>query len=275
MGLRISTNMASVNAQGRLSIQQKRNDKAMSQLASGTRINSAADDAAGLAISETLKAQTRGLNMAKQNAFNATSMIQVGEGGLNEVSNILIRLRELGVQAASDNIGDTERSFLNMEASQLIKEADRISKTTKFGDKSLLDGNGGQYDFQVGANAGEDNIISFDSSKADAGASALGIDGLDLSDKGGAQSSLATVDEALVKVNGMRANFGALQNRLDSTVANLGVQTENLTSAGSRIRDTDVAAATAEMASSTMLQQAALSVLSQANQLPMSALKLM
>jgi flagellin len=273
MGLRISTNVASINAQRRLSVQQDKAEKSMAQLASGDRITKAADDAAGLAISEDIRGQSRGIRMARQNAFNAVSMIQVGEGGLNEISNILIRLRELGVQAASDNIGDRERNYLNLEAQQLLQEADRIALTTRFGNQQILDGTSKTMEYQVGAYSGNENIISY-KLKADARASALGISGHDISDKKGARRILGAVDKAIEKVSSMRADFGAVQSRLQSAMNNLDTQYENLNAANARIRDTDVAQATSEMASANILQQAAVAVLSQANQYPATALRL-
>lgn len=185
-----------------------------------------------------------------------------------------MRLRELGVQAASDHIGDRERGFLNLEAKSLVEEADRIAKTTVFGDKKLLDGSGGTMEFQVGAFAGAENIITYDLS-SNATASEIGIEGLDMGEKGGARDSLQLVDDALVRVSSMRANFGAIQSRLESTVANLDVQYENLSAANSRIRDADVAHETAEIASASILQQSAVGILAQANTFPQVALKLM
>jgi flagellin len=274
MGLRISTNMPSISAQRVLSVQQKRMEHATQALASGSRIVQAADDAAGLAISESLKGQTRGIAQARNNAFNAGSAIQVSEGGLNEINNILIRLRELGIQSASDNIGDKERGFLNEESKQLLQEADRIAKTTRFGDKLLLDGSGGEQEYHVGAFAGPENVIKF-SLSTDARASELGIDSISMEDKGSARESLSTVDEALQKIGTMRANFGSIQSRLNATVSNLDIQYENLSAANSRIRDTDVAKESSEIASAQVLQQAAVSVLAQANQFPGVALKLL
>lgn len=273
MGLRIATNMASIAAQRVLSKQQARAEHAAAALSSGSRIVKASDDAAGLAISEALRGQIRGIAQARNNAFNAGSAIQVSEGGLNEISNILIRMRELGVQAASDHIGDRERGFLNLEAKQLTEEMDRIAKTTVFGDKKLLDGSGGEMVFQVGAFAGEENTIKY-SLSTDARASELGVDSIDVGDKSSARDSLQMVDDALNKVSAMRANFGSIQSRLDSTVSNLDIQYENLSAANSRIRDTDIAKETAEMTSANILQNAAVSVLAQANQLPQVALKL-
>ncbi len=273
MGLRISTNMPSISAQRVLQVQQKRMEHATQALASGSRIVQASDDAAGLAISESLKGQIRGIGQARNNAFNAGSLIQVSEGGLNEINNILIRVRELGIQAASDTVGDKERGFLNEEAQQLIQESDRIAKTTRFGDKLLLDGSGGEQEYHVGAFAGEENVIKY-SLSTDARASELGIDSLSVSDKSSARDALSTVDQALDKLGTMRANFGSIQSRLNATVSNLDIQNENLSAANSRLRDTDVAHESSEIASAQILQQAAVSVLAQANQFPGMALKL-
>ncbi len=273
MGLRISTNMPSISAQRVLQVQQKRMEHSTQALASGSRIVQASDDAAGLAISESLKGQIRGIAQARNNAFNAGSAIQVSEGGLNEINNILIRMRELGIQGASDNIGERERGFLNEEGKQLIEEADRIAKTTRFGDKLLLDGSGGEQQYHVGPYASEDNIIKF-SLSTDARSSELGLNSIDLTDKSGARDSLQVVDDALNKLGVMRANFGAIQSRLNSTVSNLDISYENLSAANSRIRDTDIAKETSEIASANILQQAAVGVLAQANQTPAVALKL-
>lgn len=273
MGLRIQTNLPSISAQRVLEVQQRRLQHSSQALASGSRIVNASDDAAGLSISEFMRGQIRGTAMARNNAFNAVSSIQVAEGGLNEVSNILIRLRELGIQAASDNVGERERGFLDQEAQQLIMEADRIAKTTQFGDKKLLDGSSQELSYHVGAFAGEENKIEYNLS-ADATSSALGIDGIDVSDKGSATASLDVVDEALGVLGGLRANFGAIQSRLQSTVSNLDVQYENISAARSRIADVDVAKETSELASAQVLQQAAVGVLAQANQFPGMALRL-
>jgi flagellin len=273
MGLRIATNVASIAAQRVLGKQQSRAEHAAQALASGSRIVNASDDAAGLAISENFKAQLRGIAQARNNANNAISFAQVGEGGLSEVTNILTRMRELGVQAASDTISDTERGLLNTEAKQLLQEADRIVKTTSFGNAKLLDGSGGKLEFHVGAYGGEDNVIAFDFD-ADATVSALGVDGLSVEDKSSAKDALSQVDEAMLKVGALRANFGAIQSRLETTVNSLDTSYENLAASNSRIRDADIAKETAELASSNILQNTAVSVLAQANQLPNVALKL-
>ncbi len=274
MGLRISTNIAAIDAQRNLGVQQKRNAHSLAALSSGSRIVSASDDAAGLAISENIRGQTRGIAQARSNSNNAISLIQVSEGGLNEISNILIRLRELGVQAASDNIGDTERGFLNQEVKQLTAESDRIAKTTRFGNKILLDGSGEELEFQVGAFAGEENVIKY-SLSSNSTNSALGIGGLNVESKGDARDALGQVDEALGKIGKMRADFGAVQSRLNTTTSNLDIQFENLSAANSRLRDADIAFESSEMTSSTILQQAAISVMAQANQSPAAALKLL
>ncbi|UXR64857.1 flagellin [Bdellovibrio bacteriovorus] len=275
MGMRISTNVSAINAQRTMVNSQRDIGKSMSQLASGSRINKAADDAAGLAISENLKSQIRSLGQASRNANDGISMVQTAEGGLSEISNILTRMRELGVQASSDTIGDTERGFLDKEVQQLKAEAQRITQTTRFGTTKLLDGSGDKFDFQVGINNdGEADRISFNAGETDATTSSLGIEGFDFSSKEGAQDALAAVDKAQSQVNGFRASLGALQNRLQSTVDNLGVQHENISAANSRIRDTDIAAATAESTRNQVLLQANTSVLAQANAMPNSALRL-
>jgi len=274
MGLRINTNIAALNAQKNLGTQQARNEHALAALSSGSRIVRAADDAAGLAISENIRGQLGGMKQARNNAYNAVSLVQIGEGGLNEISNIMIRLRELGVQAASDTISDTERGFLNVETKQLLTEADRIAKTTRFGTKQLLDGSGEQLEFHVGAFAGPENIIKYNLN-ADATASALGYDNIDMTSKGDARESLQKVDDALQKIGKLRADFGAVQSRMQVTTANLDTQIENLSAANSRLRDTDVAHESTELAQSQILQSAAIGVLAQANQSNNGVLKLL
>jgi len=275
MGMRVSTNMAAINAQRNLVGSQRVMNKSMAQLASGSRINIAADDAAGLAISERLKASIRSARQANRNANDGISLVQTAEGGLNEIGNIVTRLRELGIQAASDTVGDTERGFINKEVTQLSSEIQRIASTTKWGNTKLLDGTTPQYDFQVGLhNVGEEDRISFDASKNVATLDSLGLAGLDYTSKEGAQNSLGLLDDAQTMVNGYRANLGALQNRLTSTVDNLAVYEENMSAANSRIRDTDVAQASSEMTRNNILLQAGTATLAQANQSTQLALKL-
>lgn len=276
MGLRIGTNVASLNAQKNLYMTGINANRSMARLASGQRINQAADDAAGLAISENLKGQIRGLRQANRNANDGISLVQVAEGSLNEVSNMLIRLRELGVQSASDTIGETERKFLDVEYQQLKSEIQRITEATEFNGYELLNGTGGMIDIQVGVNndAFRDRI-SFNSGAADASLQALGLTAESVATKEGAQMSLTTIDDAMTSVNAIRANFGALQNRLVSTSNNILIADENLSAANSRIRDTDVAAETSEMTRNNILLQAGVSVLGQANQSQQLALKLL
>jgi flagellin len=251
-------------------------DKSLERLSSGYRINRAGDDAAGLAISENLRAQIRGLKQASRNAQDGVSLVQVAEGSLNEISSILIRLRELAVQAASDTIGPVERQFLNVEYDQLVSEVDRIADGTEFNGTQLLSGTGSILDFQVGTR-NDPNIdrLSFDASKADANSAALGVNLTSVADKASAQNTLSALDQAIVSVSAMRADFGAIQNRLTSTISNLAVSVENMSSANSRIRDVDVAEETAEMTRNNILLQAGTSVLAQANNTAQTALGLL
>jgi len=275
MGLRINTNVASINAQRNLSKTRLTQQKTLEQLSSGQRINRAGDDAAGLAISENLKAQIRGLSQAERNAADGISLVQIAEGGLSETSNILIRLRELAVQAASDTIGPTERKFLNVEFEQLVAEVDRIANSTEFNRVPLLNGTGAVFDIQIGTrNDPLSDRLTFDASSADVNVAALGLNLASVADKISAQNSLAAIDSSIVSVSGIRADFGALQNRLQSTINNLQVSVENLSSANSRVRDADIASATAELTKSNILMQAGTSVLAQANKSSTSALQL-
>jgi len=276
MGLRIQTNVAAINAQKSLYMTNINQSRAMARLSSGQRINQASDDAAGLAISENLKGQIRGLRQANRNANDGISLVQIAEGSLNEVSNMLIRLRELGVQAASDTIGDTERQFLDVEYQQLKSEIQRVTESTNYNGYDLLNGTGGVLDIQVGTNNDPfKDRISFNSGAANSSLEALGLVAESLGTKESAQVSLNTVDSAMVSINSIRANFGAMQNRLQSTSSNLLTYDENMSAANSRIRDTDVAAETTEMIRNNILMQAGVSVLGQANQQNQLALKLL
>jgi flagellin len=275
MGMRVSTNIAAINAQRNLVGSQMNINDSLAKLASGSRINKAADDAAGLAISENLKAQIRSARQANRNANDGISMIQTAEGGLNEVGNIIVRMRELGIQAASDTVGENERGFIDKEIQQLKSELQRISKVTTWGKTKLLDGSTEQFDFQVGIYNDEfEDRISFDSSSNVATLDALCLEGLDYTTQEGAQEALSALDDAQVNVNGMRSDLGALQNRLLSTTQNLLVAEENMSAANSRIRDTDVADASAEMTRNNILLQASTASLAQANQKNSVALSL-
>lgn len=275
MGMRITTNLAALSAERNMVSSQREIQKSMAQLASGSRITRSADDAAGLAISENLKSAIRSYTQANRNANDGISLIQTAEGGLSEVSNILTRMRELGIQAASDTVSDKERAMVDKEVQQLKAEVQRIAVTTKFGNQSLIDGTGKTFDFQVGIqNDPNADRISFDAGITNASASNLGVDSFDFTSKDGAQEALSTLDEAQSVVNGFRANLGALQNRLQSTIDNTSVMHENLSAANSRIRDTDVAMASSEMTRNNILLQASTATLAQANQTPALALKM-
>ena len=275
MGLRIGTNVQSMRAQNSLSKVEQAKSESLAKLSSGTRINKAGDDAAGLAISEKLKANIRGTQQATRNAGDGISLIQTAEGGLNEVSNILVRLRELSVQAASDTIGDQERKFSDLEFKQLTSEIERIATSTSFNGKNLLSGEGETMDFQIGImNDPKNDRLSYKPQDSSARASDLGVAELGVSTKEDAQTNLEKIDTAINNVNGNRATLGALQNRLQSTISNLEVRTENLAAANSRIRDTDIAAESAEMTKNQILSQSSISVLAQANNSGSAALKL-
>jgi flagellin len=276
MGLRINTNVASVNAQRNLRVTNLDMRKAMERLSSGSRINRAGDDAAGLAISENLKAQVRGYNMAMRNSEDGISLVQVAEGGLNETSNILARLRELGIQAASDTIGSKERGFLDVEYQSLLNEIERVAQATEFNNTKLLNGSAPTMDLQVGIrNIPGVDRITFDASKMNATVAGLGLTDLTVADKIKAQESLQQIDQAIQKVAATRADYGALQNRLQATINNLGVSVENLSAANSRVRDADMAVETAEMTRNNIMLQAGISVLGQANTSNQMALKLL
>ncbi|MBY0517338.1 MAG: flagellin FliC [Bacteriovoracaceae bacterium] len=275
MGFRINTNVASIAAQRSLGINNRESESNLSKLSSGSRINKASDDAAGLAISEKMKANIRSMKQADRNANDGISMIQTAEGGLNEVSSILTRMRELAIQTSSDTVGDVERGMTNMEYQNLKQELDRISQVTEFNGQKLLDGNGKKYDFQIGVNNDDfQDRIGYDSAQVNARVDDLGVSELEVSSKEGSQSSLAAVDSAIEKVSGYRAFLGAIQNRLTSTSNNLQVNVENLSQANSRIRDVDYADATAQQAKNSILGAAGTSVLAQANATGQNALKL-
>tara|TARA_B100001971_G_C18268008_1_gene596129 strand:- start:61941 stop:62774 length:834 start_codon:yes stop_codon:yes gene_type:complete len=275
MGFRINTNVSSIAAQRSLSKNNRESQDTLSKLSSGTRITKASDDAAGLAISEKLKAQIRSNSQANRNANDGISMVQTAEGGLDEVSSILTRLRELSIQSASDTVGDTERGFTDMEYQNLKQEVERISQVTEFNGIKLLSGEGGQLDFQIGVNNDEfQDRISYDTSKQNAKLDSLGLSDITVANKEGAQGALETIDAAIEKVSGQRASLGAIQNRLISTSNNLQITNENLSAANSRIRDVDYAQASAANARNNILNQAGTSVLAQANAQGQNALRL-
>lgn len=275
MGLRVTTNLPSLAAQRQMGTISRDLQKSFAQLSSGSRITKSADDAAGLSISEVLKGEIRGYRQAHRNAEDAVSMVQVAEGGMNEISNMLVRMRELAVQSASDTIGDRERTFVDKEAQQLKNEIERIAQTTRFGSIKLLDGSGDKYDFQIDINNNDfQDRITFDAGATNVKLDNLGIDGLEFSSKEGARTGLEVLEGAQIKVNSQRADLGAMQNRLVSTQENISTSIENFSAANSRIRDTDIAMATSELARNQVLQTATISVMAQANQSTAVALKL-
>ncbi len=274
MGLRVTTNMASIAAQRSISVQTKKQEHASQAIASGNRIVNASDDAAGLAIGEGMKSELRATNQARANAFTAISASQAGEGGLAEVSNLITRLHELGVQSASDTVGNKERGYMQQEAQSLSDEIDRISKTTKFGDNNLLNGSNPVFDFHVGPGVGKENVITY-KMEGNATAAELNLDSVDISSKEGARDLLSNTGSALDKVSKMRAGFGAIQTRLESAISGLDVKFENLSAAKSRVMDADIAKEASDLASATMMQNAAISILQQANQQPYTAMKLL
>lgn len=274
MGLRIATNTAALMVQKNLKQTSQASGEALEKLSSGKRINKSADDAAGLAIAKNMEAQVKGLRQASRNANDGISMVQTAEGAMNETGNILVRLRELSVQAASDTIGDTERGFLDKEYQQLTKEVDRIAESTKFGSISLLNGSGSEMDIQVGTFAGEEGQIQYDPSQTNTTTSALNISGLSVASKDDARSSMENVDEAISSLSEQRANLGAVQSRLQSSVNNLEIQATNLDASRSVIEDADVAYESSQLASSNIAKQAGIASLAQANNINSAALRL-
>lgn len=276
MGLRINTNVSSIAAQRSLASSNKQKENTLGKLSSGSRIVKASDDAAGLAISEKLKATIRSTVQADRNANDGISLIQTAEGGLNEISSILIRLRELAVQSSSDTIGNTERGFSNLEFQSLKEEIQRISASTEYNGTKLLNGQGDKLDFQIGANNNEmEDRVSYDVEKINANLEGIGITELTIESKTQARDVLDSVDGALNNVSGMRAELGATQNRLTSTSQGLQVMRENLSAANSRIRDTDFAQESANNARLNILTSAGSTVLTQANNTGAAALKLL
>lgn len=276
MGLRINTNVQSLAAQRALGINSASQKGNLEKLSSGSRIVRAADDAAGLAISEKMKSHIRSLQQDIRNAGDGISMIQTAEGAMNETGNILTRFRELSIQAASDTIGDVERGFIDKEVQQLGMEIDRIAKSTEYNGRKLLAGEGEVLEIQVGLkNDAVLDRFQYDVSKVNSTADALGVAGMTVASKEAAQNNLEKIDAAITKLSGNRAEMGALQNRLQSSINNMAIYNENLSAGNSRIRDVDVASETAELTKNNILTQATTSVLGQANQNSMLALKLL
>lgn len=275
MGLRVNTNVASLNAQRNLANSSDQLSKSLGRLSSGLRINRAADDAAGLAISERFRAEIRSLGRAQLNANDGISLLQVAEGALNESSGILIRMRELAIQSANGTLGSEERATLNDEFTDLREEISRIAEVTQFNGTFVLNNSAasGNVTFQVGtANTSNDEITI---SGVNATASSIGISAASITSASGAQAALDLLDSAINSLSSLRAGFGTVQNRLESTIRSIAVALENSSASESRIRDVDVAQETANLTKFQVLQQAGVSVLAQANQSTSIALSLL
>ena len=271
MAIVVNSNVASLNAQRNLNSSQSSLNVSMRRLSSGLRINSAKDDAAGLAISDRMTSQIRGLNQAVRNAQDGISMAQTAEGALQETTNLLQRMREIAVQAANDTNTDEDRDSLDAEFQQLVSEIDRISTDTQFNNQVLLDGSSSENVFHVGAN--EDQTISL--TIGDMDSTALSVNTIDVQDQSNANDAISTIDTAIASVDTERGSLGAIQSRLESTIANLTNVSENISASRSRILDADIAMETSAMTKNNILQQAGVSVLAQANQQPQLALSLL
>lgn len=273
MGLRINTNLFALNAQRNLQNHTRKLAGSYNRLSTGLRIATAADDAAGLAISERLRARIRGLDQAKRNANDGISLVQTAEGALDETSAILVRLRELAIQAATGTVSNEDKNTLQAEFSQLVNEIDRISSSTTFNGVTLLSSSS-SISIQVGAGttAGTDTLAL---TLTGSGSTALGLGSLDIGSGGNVNAAISAVDTAINSVAATRGGLGATINRLNSVINNLGIESENLSAAESRIRDIDVAHETSILTRNSILQQAAISVLAQANVQPQAALSLL
>jgi flagellin len=276
MGLRVNTNTAALNSQFHLRNTGSSIEKVMQRMASGSRINGPSDDAAGLAVSEKMRGDLRGLKQVDRNAQDGISLTQIAEGSLSQISNMLIRLRELGVQAASDTINDDNRKLVNIEYQQIKEEIERIANATEFNGTRLLNGSGSTMDFQINTrNVPTVDRITFDPSQADVGITSLGLNDSEVEDKYMAQESLNLIDQAMAHVSELRASFGSIQSRLLTTTENIRNNLESLSAAKSRITDTDIAEESTELAKKNMMLQAGTAVLAQANQQPGQALALL
>jgi flagellin len=279
MALTIMTNIASMDAQRNLAATQDALAQSVARLSSGMRINNAADDAAGLGISQSLSAQISSLGQAQRNANDGISMSQVAEGGMNQMQGIVSRMRELAVQSANSTLGSTERGYIQTEFSQLSSEINRIGSVTDFNGQKLLDGSASTgLTFQVGIQNTANDRLSMSITKlttSTLGSTSLHVGSASLSTATNAQAAISVFDKAIQQLSSARAKVGASQNRMQVTIANLSVAQENLSAANSRITDVDVASETANLTRNQILSQAGMAVLAQANQLPQSALTLL
>lgn len=279
MALSVLTNVASLNAQRNLAASTEMLSSSIGKLSSGQRINKAGDDAAGLGISESLKSSIRSISQAQRNANDGVSMSQVAEGAMSEMQGIVSRMRELSVQSANSTLGGTERGYIQTEFSQLRNEINRISSVTEFNGQKLIDGSASAgLSFQVGIKNTANDRIAMSITKlttSTLGSTSLHLASASLSTVTNARAAMGAFDKAIEQLSGARAKVGAVQNRMNVTISNLASSHENLSAANARIRDVDVANETASMTKAQILSQAGLAVLSQANQLPQSALSLL
>ena len=267
MALRINTNIQSLAAQRHLTQNGNNLNGSIEKLASGSRINRAGDDAAGLAISEKIKSHIRSMEQANRNANDGISMIQTAEGAFNEISTILNRLRELSIQTASDTVGQVERGFVDKEVQHLLSEVDRIADTTEFNNIRLLDGSSEVLDFHIGLyDDAVNDQLHFDTSELTTNLESLGLGGIGVLDKSQAVENLAPLDQAIEQINESRSSMGALQNRMESSIRNMEVYQENISAANSRIRDTDMAKQSSELTKYNVLSNTNVAMLVQANQ---------
>lgn len=273
MGLRINQNIEALNAWRNLLYTSNNLAKSMEKLSSGLRVNRAGDDAAGLAISEKLRGQVKGLNQAVRNAQDSISLLQTAEGALNETHSILQRLRELAVQGANDTLTTADREAIQQEINNLLAEVDRIANTTEFNTKKLLDGSIATtaLNFQIGANTGQTIAVTI----ATATTTALTISAITVASSTYANQAIASIDDAITAISNNRAKLGGIQNRLEHTIANLAVASENLAASESRIRDVDMAQEMMYFTKTQILSQAGVAMLAQANMAPQSVLQLL
>jgi len=275
--MRISTNTSAINAHRHLERTQTAEDKTMNHLSTGSRITEASEDAAGYYVSTSLNANIRSTQAALRNTNDGISLVQVAEGAVQSISDKLIRMRELGLQASSDTISDTERRMIHREVEQMKAEIERVVSTTEFNGKKVLNGGGSWpgFDVQVGIHADENNTLGVDRRKFNFSSDRLGLHGLDFTSKESARGHLADIDFALESVSNYRANLGALQSRFSTIADNLGTSHQNLNAANSRIKDADIASETSDLARNKILREAGTAVLAQANTQPEQALRLL
>jgi flagellin len=273
MALIINNNPASISAQRNLSVSTNQLGRSVERLSSGLRITRAADDAAGLGLSESLRAQIRSINQSVRNSSDGISLTQIADGAASTIGNLLSRLRELSSQSASGTVGNTERSYIDQEFVALRSEIDRIATVTEFNGQALTSGSSISFSIAIGFRSGSGNSLSLDLN--DITTTSLGISSVNVSTSANASSALANIDSAISAVATARAEYGSIQNRFEATIANLQVTSENLTAAESRIRDADVAHETSVFTKNQILVQTGISVLAQANNLPQQALALL